>query len=71
MATKRPVGRDQRYVMKMTNAEWITGAPWDARSLRAMQALEGRGLVQSRTGRWYITPAGKKELEHIDAAGVI
>lgn len=71
MPMKRPLGSDQRYILSMTNPEWITGAPSDARAIRAMQSLERRGLVQCRSGRWYITPAGKQELEALEAAGTI
>lgn len=70
MPTKRPLGSDQRYILRMTNPEWITGAPLDARSLRALSSLEARGLVQCRSGRWYVTPAGKQELEALEAAGI-
>jgi ribosomal protein S19E (S16A) len=51
----------------MTNPEWITGAPRDARSLRVLESLERRGLVQCRSGRWSITPAGRAALESLDA----
>lgn len=71
MSTKRPLGSDQRYILSMTNPEWITGAPSDARSIRALQSLERRGLVQCRSGRWYITPSGKQKLEALEAAGTI
>ncbi len=67
----RPLGSDQRYILRMTNPEWITGAPSDARSMRALQSLERRGLVQCRSGRWYITPAGTRELEALDATGAL
>ena len=71
MSAKRPLGSDQRYILNMTNPEWITSAPSDARSLRALLSLERRGPVQCRSGRWYITPAGKQELEALEAAGTI
>lgn len=71
MPSKRPLGSDQRYILSMTNPEWITGAPSDARSVRALESLERRGLVQLRSGRWHITPAGKQELDALEAAGTI
>lgn len=70
MASQRPLGSDQRYILSMTNPEWITGAPSDARSIRAMQSLERRGLVQCRSGRWNITPAGREQLEQLEAQGL-
>jgi len=70
MAAQRPLGSDQRYILSMTNPEWITGAPSDARSIRAIQSLERRGLVQCRSGRWYITPAGREHLEQLEAQGL-
>lgn len=61
------LGSDQAYILSMTNPEWITGAPRDARSLRVLESLERRGLVQCRSGRWSITPAGRAALESLDA----
>jgi len=69
MAAQRPLGSDQRSILSMTSPERITGAPTDARSLRALASQERRGLVQCCSGRWFVTPAGREQLEKLEAPG--